>query len=340
MKNSPKHVTQVKNNNLLNILEYIHRNKTASKAEITKVLKLSAPTVSRNVNPLIGTLLKTSGKQKSELGRWPTLLEFNYGYANIMGIQIDQNFIRYGISDLSGSIKHFWVREISTVNFENLKAHLTEEINSITEDIAVVVFAISGYILKSGNIFASISDWYGIHVSKMVEIVRNKFPGAIVAFENDANLLAVRERFYTDNVKNIICIYWGRGIGAGFIFDGNLFVGEGMAGELGQLLNIEEVSIEDRFNAANQEYLVNEWIRLLINMSFLLNPEKFVLNGRFGITEEFILREWKKQKKTTASLTFSKGKERAIVEGALSSGVDMYLKTKTTGLKKSIKIWR
>ena len=62
-------------------------------------------------------------------------------------------------------------------------------------------------------------------------------PPASIRLENDANVAALGEQWLgaARDMRNLLLLTLGTGIGGGFILDGELFVGEGQAGEPGHL---------------------------------------------------------------------------------------------------------
>ncbi len=69
---------QIKEINRVNVINAIRNNKETTKHEVSRLLKLSIPTVTSNINKLIKEgFVYESGVAESTGGRKPVLLSFN-----------------------------------------------------------------------------------------------------------------------------------------------------------------------------------------------------------------------------------------------------------------------
>ncbi|POZ89026.1 MULTISPECIES: ROK family transcriptional regulator [Petrotoga] len=327
------HVKGIRNINRYKILTYIYNHKIATKAEISKKLKISAPTVSRNLEPYLNNLVLTSGMKDSKLGRKAEILELNEEY-KILGIQIENEFIIYGIYNLKNEVLDSKKRFLSDYDsITELCAQLEDELKKLKTNILSVVVGISGYVSKDGIINSSALRINGSNVTFLVETLKKLFPNALTAFENDANLLAIKERFYSDKkVKNVVCIYWGKGVGMGLIIDEMLYVGKGRAGELGSILTNGQ-TLEKYIDSSSQNEVIKEWMRLLRNIYYVLQPDKIVLNCTHQEEMDKIIEEWDKTYPNFNEVKIHRSEESAIVEGAAILAIELYLKKVTVGLE-------
>nr|WP_255398012.1 ROK family protein [Petrotoga sp. 9PWA.NaAc.5.4] len=321
----------MKNKNQFEILKYIFENKKALRTEISKDLGLSGPTISRSLSSYIDKkVLRITGKKKSKTGRRSDIIEFSDFY-KILGIQIDKNFIKFGIFGLNQTVFDFVKYEIDTSNFEVLINFFRDQMIKISDmEIVATIIGFPGYIFDEEVISSSITNWKCEYSDGIVNLISSYFPNSIIKFENDANLLAIREKFLEKGRKNIICVYWGHGIGMGLVINGELYVGEGMAGELGQVTFYRNI-LEDHLRNLKHKDLVEEWIYILDSLKFIFHPQKIVLNSPFNDIFEEVVEVYKKKYSECSGINdveieISTNEERAIVEGAVILGTELFLK--------------
>ncbi|MCD6449803.1 MAG: ROK family transcriptional regulator [Thermotogaceae bacterium] len=341
--NDERHVTNIKNKNRYRILKYIYDHGKASKAELSRKLQLSPPTISRNVRPFMGNLLVERGKLPSKVGRYPDLIEFDYSHKKILAFQVDRDFMNVGFGNLSGSIESFQKIEKSMYEFEDFLQSLKDVLKNfenLKEEIAAVVLGISGYVLANGRFHVSICNWNGHTTKEIVKIIKENFEQAIVAFDNDANLFAFRELHLSrKNKKYILCLYWGRGLGMGIVMDGKIYTGKGMAGEIGLTMQGEKKLEEILYGLIGTDQLVENVARILLNLQRIFDPEAIVLTGRFSEFFDKLERIWNKKYSKPCNLTLSEGGEMAIIEGGVAFGAELYIRKLTTGIKNLERVW-
>jgi len=275
----------------------------------------------------------TSGKKDNELGRKAEILELNEEY-KILGIQIENEFIIYGIYNLKNKLLDSKKKFLSNYDgIIELCAQLEDELKKLKTNILSVVVGISGYVSEDGIINSSALRINGSDITFLVKTLKKLFPKAVIAFENDANLLAIKERFYSGKkAKNVVCIYWGKGIGMGLIFDEKLYVGKGQTGELGSILTNGQ-TLEKYIESSEQNEVIKEWVRLLRNIYYVLQPDKIVLNCTRQEEMDKIIKEWDKTYPNFKEVKIHRSEENAIVEGAAILAIELYLKKVTVGLE-------
>jgi len=342
-KDDERHITKIRNFNRYRILKHLYLHGKTSRANLARILHLSPPTISRNVKPYIDGLIHESGKMPTKSGRRPDLLIFNYSYRKVLSIQVDRDFMCAGVGDLSGRLLDFYKVDKSMYMFSDFQKELRIILERVKDrsDIAAVVFGISGYVLPNGSFHISVCNWEGLKVDIVVKQVKEIFEDALVIFENDANLFAFRELHLSKKTfKHLVCIYWGRGIGMGLVLDGSLYVGRGMAGEIGMCLQNSKTLEEYLMKSIEVNAGKEEVARTLFNLSRIFDPEAIVLNGRFEAFFDDLQTIWSKKYDDPCKLMISEGGERAIVEGGVCLGSEMFLKNVTTGVKTDEKLWR
>lgn len=328
-----QNLLNIKNINEFNMLKYIFENKEASQAEISENLNLSPPTVSRNLSPFLeNKILKITGKKKSnKIGRKAEIIEFN-DYYKILGIQIDKDFVKYGVFSLNHKVFEFQKIDVDASDFYKLKTSLTNQLKKIFRyKIISTAIAFPGYISGNEVISSSIVNWNPVYSDELVKTINCIFSDSIVSFENDANLLAFRERFLEKDKRNLLCIYWGHGIGMGIVINGELYTGEGMAGELGQTTFYKN-NLEEYLRNLNRKQIIQTWIDILDSLNYIFHPEKIILNSPFSDTFDEVVQTYNNLKnidKGNAKVETSFGGDKAIVEGAAILASELFLRELT-----------
>ncbi len=97
----------MKRMNQLSLLTLIREHGPISRTGLARLSRLSKPTVSAQVEGLIGKRLVSetgAGESGRRGGKKPTHLEFNAGYGFLAVGEIDPLEIRLAVTDLNGSI--------------------------------------------------------------------------------------------------------------------------------------------------------------------------------------------------------------------------------------------
>lgn len=231
--------------NTRRVLKLIRDNPSISRAEISKLSGLSAPTVSRIVEDLINEgLVEEIGIGVSNGGRRPSLLKFCPDNNFIIGIDLGTTNIYGVLANLEAEIiseektptrvsEGFnSVMERTLEVIEKLKAHLDRKQNRLCG----IGMAVAGLINKKRNIveFSPNFHWHDVDIGGYL-LQRTNIP---VIFDNVTRVMALGELWYGvgKKCKNFICVNVGYGIGAGIIINGQPLLGtKGMSGEFGHI---------------------------------------------------------------------------------------------------------
>lgn len=228
------------------VFHYIREYGPLSRAELSRILKISAPAVSRVVPKLIedGYIIETS-KLKTSSGKRPTLLELNLDKCFILGLDLGKDRLIISLSDFAGNIikkyKGFKILDDSNIIEKVIKEmnEFIEMIGSVDAEgfkgIRCMAVAVPASVdLATGKVVNTslYKSWRGLN---FVETLGREFKFPIFV-ENDANLSALGEKYFGNakEFKDIVYLCVSRGIGAGIIINNNLFRGSyGLAGEVG-----------------------------------------------------------------------------------------------------------
>lgn len=231
--------------NTRKVLKLIRDNPSISRAEISKLSGLSAPTVSRIVDDLIREgLVEEVGIGFSNGGRRPNLLRFCPNNNFIIGIDLGTTNIYGVLANLEAEIiteektptrveeGFYSIMDRTFEVIERLKARLGRK----QGHLCGIGMAVAGLINKKRNIveFSPNFHWHDVDIIGYLSQKTN-IP---IFFDNVTRVMALGELCYGVGRKyrNFICVNVGYGIGAGIIINGQPLLGtHGMAGEFGHI---------------------------------------------------------------------------------------------------------
>ncbi|MBU9712716.1 ROK family transcriptional regulator [Evansella tamaricis] len=240
-KGGDQSFVRIHNQNL--ILDEIIKKKQISRADLSKSLNISAPSISSNVEPLLRSgILREWGPGKSVAGRKPIMLQFNSKYGYILGIDLSKGQIISALSDLSG-IPHVITKGEKTRNVvgHDLINMIEEHIYKVLKregmelsSILAITIASPGIMMNHRHIRIDPEQihWQDTNPALILQ-ERLNVP---VVIENDINVAALAEyknlKKY-ERTENMVFISVGRGLGSGLIIGGQLYKGSfGGAGEV------------------------------------------------------------------------------------------------------------
>ncbi|HHU62746.1 MAG TPA: ROK family transcriptional regulator [Clostridiales bacterium] len=230
------------------IIDAFRQRGMISRAELAKLLNLSAPSVSSNIDQLLRAgMLREVGEGDSIGGRRPILLKFNYRYRFIGVVDLSSDVVRVVLGDLQGNIVAF--REIVLPELkiggpilEDIirSLHVLLKDNNVHPDkLKAIVVGLPAVINdETGRLLLApqFQGWDGINIKDKLE----KNFNARVIVKNDVNMAALGECRYGAGKRYNNMVYVGveTGIGAGIIIDGKLYEGSrNAAGEIGHFIS-------------------------------------------------------------------------------------------------------
>ncbi len=236
----------VKTTNQALIIKAIRENGKMSRSDIAKLLSLSNPSVSKNVDNLIekGLLIET-GSLVTDVGRRPIMLEFNGRHGCVAVIDFSSSDGRICIADLDGNKLKYSRVEGGKIISKNMLEGVIVTLRSMLNDIGNKCGPLIGICIgvpglvdpANGKIHwsARIEDFKNLDLAEMFSTAF----GVPVTIKNDVNLAVCGERVFGcgNNAENMIYINIDAGIGIGIVLNGKLYEGSrGFAGDLGVLL--------------------------------------------------------------------------------------------------------
>lgn len=227
------------------ILDYIRQNGPTSRPLIARELDFSLPMIMRVIDELIEeNLVSQTGEKEFSGGRRRPLLELNIKGNAIIGIDLGGTQIYGAAIDLSGAVLVENKFENQLISAEASYDRLKKLVQALIQSDAVsnrkilgLAVGTQGLTDNSTGIVLSdpIQNWKNFPLKQKME----KDFGVPVVIDNDVNLAALGELWFgagagNSNIRNMIFITIGNGVGAGIIIDGALYRSSNhLAGEIG-----------------------------------------------------------------------------------------------------------
>ena len=244
MNSHPASSSVIRENNLSTVLNLIHAEGSISRADLIRRTNLSATTVSALVSVLIESgIVREAGTGESSGGRRPILIEFNYQYKYVLGVDIGASHVTVLIMDLHGHPLAHHTQQHPVVTDP---AGTFAIARSLIQDILNASHLQEGELLGVGLTVPTplrgekldqpvtyyMPAWE--NVIPVVEI--QKALSLPIYVENDANAGAIGEKWWGigRGLENLAFIKIGVGVGSGLILSGDVYRGHsGTAGEIG-----------------------------------------------------------------------------------------------------------
>ena len=238
--------SHLKDMNRQKVYNLIRSKETTSRAEISKITGISAPTVIKIVNYLLENgLVVEIGEAETAIGRRPQMLQLNTNLMYSAGFVLEGDFLSMGIMDIAGNViykKHIQIESDYDYIMSQIKERFVEDLLRETELDMDKLFGI-GIALpvvydKERN---TISRAPMIHrkeefcLEPDMQELKEKYH-AMIMVENDVNAQTIGE---FQNVgyhakDDLLFISAGTGLGGGLIIEGKLRRGANyMGGEIG-----------------------------------------------------------------------------------------------------------
>jgi len=229
--------TLLKKNNQRAIVNYIIENGPFSRADLSKKLNISKPTVSANIAELLDLdLLKEIGYSETEIGKKPMLVDFNKHYKFILALDFisyyTQNKTNVALCNLYSEVVF---NETIDLGENFTKATMMEffpkELNEIINrnnidinDIGIFVLTAPTAVYDSDHIRFECGDG---EIINLAEVFINNFPHKRVV-KNDINLAALGEKYFGvgKKVDTLAFVWAGVAVGGGIILNGELYEGK------------------------------------------------------------------------------------------------------------------
>lgn len=231
---------EIKQKNRKNVLRVIYEEKKISKAEISKRLGLSMPTVTQNLSELFDKeLICINGTFDSTGGRKAKAIGFNADARFAIGIDITKNHISGVLINLYGEIVYsvrlrfrFEESDIYYREIAKLISHVMEKGMVGATSILGVGVSIPAIIAEDGKTVTYSSI---IAATNLYEDLKDyiDFPYVMM---NDANAGGYAELWHAKMVKNMIYLSLSNSVGGAVLMNNEIYYGDRMhGGEFGHM---------------------------------------------------------------------------------------------------------
>jgi predicted NBD/HSP70 family sugar kinase len=224
------------------VLEAIRADAPISRAEISRRVGISKPTVSLALRSLVEARLVREVNGAGQRGRYgATLFESVPEARLVLGLDMGARFLRGAICDLHGSVRARQDAETSGADAlelldaaQALRERLIAASQLAPDAIDGIVIGVPGVVdpvTGAARLATNIPGLDGMQVRRELQ-TRLRLP---VTVQNDINLAALGERWrgVARGVENFAFLSVGTGLGAGIVVGGELVAGHrGAAGEL------------------------------------------------------------------------------------------------------------
>ncbi|MGI6732218.1 MAG: ROK family protein [Anaerovoracaceae bacterium] len=330
-----------KENNQLNILNAIFDKQVATRANLSRMLGISKPTIAYHLTDLLNLGLVQEvgeGKPSKAGGRKPMLLRFNKEYGDIVSIDLNYSDPTFAIGNLNGEIyNQFTVKmsEQTTASkrlelIKNAIQVLLDSKNTNEENLICIAIASPGIFYSSKKyslVNPQFREWFKIDLANLIS---EEFHVDTI-LENDVNMAAYGEfnsiTKENENIRNMIYVSCGKGIGSGLILNSKLYEGSfNSAGEIFNFINSsglasgqnleKRISIDglisslpkiNDFKTVVKEYnrenpMVIDRIRQIgselgssiSNIANLLSLDTVIIGGEYSVFSDILLEEIEK----------------------------------------------
>lgn len=254
---------QVKTTNQSLIIKEIRNDGQISRSSLAKKLKLSAPSISNNIDDLISrNIIFETGIGQSDLGRKPIKLEFNYSYGFVVAVDMISNVVRIAVSDLSGTniLAEDVIDDAIIIN-ENVMERTIVAIHEMIDrtkldikNLLCICIGSPGIIDPQTNEVLLCPRMKNGKIVHIYEMFCKRFDTKII-IKNDVNCATIGEQLFGAgrDKANFVNVYVDIGTGSGFVLNDHLFEGSrGGAGEFGLwTTNISEAVNENNVSLTN-----------------------------------------------------------------------------------------
>ncbi len=241
--------TDIKLDNQKMIFAMLFEHGAMTRAELSKALKSSKPTVSKNVGELLQSRrIIEVGKEETTVGKKGILLDINPDYQYVMAVDLSKDSFCVVVANLRGEWlfkKSVQVEKVYAV--EALYTYLNQCFKKISQKISVETLA---QVVISYPGVADQNETYFLTNVQDKEVLLYNVKSFLcekgltnICVKNDINLAALGEKQYGlfREKANMILLSAHTGVGMGIILDHKLYEGErNAAGEIGFILPRKE----------------------------------------------------------------------------------------------------
>jgi predicted NBD/HSP70 family sugar kinase len=223
------------------VLDAIRSYAPVSRAEISRRVGISKPTVSLALRTLLDAGLVRETEPDGDGPKYGAVFfEPDPGAAFVLGVDLGARFVRAAVCDLAGDVRGRRDVDLPEPTAEAALGTIPPLVRSLLEGAAVPEELLDGIVLgvpgavEGDSHISLVSNVGGLEGEAFASEIRSRFECS-VHLENDINLAALGEQWrgVARGVDDFAFISIGTGLGAGLVLHGELHRGRhGAAGEL------------------------------------------------------------------------------------------------------------
>lgn len=306
--NNQSYLTNDLTTNQRKIISAVSKYRVISRARISELTGLTPSAVTQLSKSLINLgLLREGSRQKCGRGQPPIPLEINPEGAFSLGVSIEPNFMAISISNLSGLIVYHTSRSVDkTQNLEKMLESIQDLVNFGIVKAKIPKAKILGIGFSLPAYRGIDQNWVCVPALQcfndiaLADILDNAFEYPVY-IENNVNASVIGE--YYSHVKKdfstMVFIDIGFGIGAGIIYNGELFKGGfNNAGQVGLSFPYGKERPSYLDFVSRKELPLEQWVarsavqieQILSNCIQWIDPQLIILGGSLpnSVAEELI----------------------------------------------------
>lgn len=240
----------IKQENRTSILKILKNNGMMSRKDIASIVQLTPAAVTILVNEMIAEgIIKEAGELEEgdkRAGRKKILIDINYNYKYVLGINIEAEYINVGIANIKGEIiaETMWPTMDQEIKSEELLGVIADKCvnlfwreSILKESILGVGVGIVGLVDKNSGVS---KHAYGLWKNSVsIKESLEKMLGLPVVVDNNVRALAVAEMDYKSeqDVSDMLFVKHGPGVGSAMIIGKEIYYGaNNKAGEIGHTI--------------------------------------------------------------------------------------------------------
>ena len=256
----PKQIGDYNKNQLLSVLR---ESGATSRVELSRLLDISAPAITRNTARLIENgIVRECGAEESSIGRKPTLIELCDDFCYVIGVDIVGDTLKVALANFMGTtILDFEEPACRQDGADAVLKQLIDSLNKIISDSKVPKEKIWVITIGTPGIFDSetgksrltffLKDWDEIDIRlRVFEAL-----GIETIIENDVNLDVIGESWksFDKEYESLFYVKLGQGFASKIVLQNKLLRGwNRLAGEIGYMLPSVPEGAVDAENYENQ----------------------------------------------------------------------------------------
>ena len=245
---SPKHDQELmKQQNMKLVLSVIKNKGPVSRAEISRIIKMSPTSVGRITEELTEAgLIKETGSAVNRVGRRASLLEIDSGSVLGLGVEVDKDYIGAGIINFRGEILCKLEKEEPLSDYS--PEAVAGEIGKLAERLSANPVIDAKRIVGVGAAFPGIVDrekgemvisaqlkWEKVFIR---DILQEKIKNLPVTVDNEMKAKALAESLYgaPNPSGRTALMNIGSGVGSALVINNKVYRGaSNSAGEIGHI---------------------------------------------------------------------------------------------------------